>query len=62
MLIFLFLSLKMMGQYADLMFQIGMLDEKQRDYFQAQSDKAVAFIKDKKFYDAFLVRSQAFFF
>ncbi|XP_033761785.1 probable serine carboxypeptidase CPVL [Pecten maximus] len=45
----------MMNQYAGFMYSIGMLDEKQRDYFAAETEKAVQFIKNKQFSDAFKI-------
>jgi vitellogenic carboxypeptidase-like protein len=44
-----------MGQYAPFMYSIGLLDEKQRDYFQDMTDKAIVYIRDKKFRSAFNV-------
>ena len=46
----------MMPQYADFMYQIGMLDEKQRDYFQKFALQAVTYIQQKNFKAAFEVR------
>ncbi|OWF49860.1 probable serine carboxypeptidase CPVL [Mizuhopecten yessoensis] len=45
----------MMNQYAGFMYSIGMLDEKQRDYFAGETQKAVHFIKNKQFGDAFKI-------
>lgn len=45
----------MMPQYADFMFQIGMLDESQRDYFQGYAKIAVQDIQNKEFGKAFEV-------
>lgn len=45
----------MMPQYATFMYSLGLLDERQRAYFQSQSDIAVADITDKKFMDAFKI-------
>ena len=45
----------MMPQYADFMYQIGMLDESQRDYFQKYALQAVTYIKQKNFKAAFEV-------
>ena len=47
----------MMPEYATFMYSIGMLDDKQRQYFQSMSDKAVAYIKQKNFGAAFQVCS-----
>lgn len=43
----------MMLQYADFMYNIGMLDEKQRDYFQGYAKQAVQHIQNKEFGKAF---------
>ena len=53
--------LQMMTQYADFMFQIGMLDESQRDYFQTYSKLAVQHIQNKDFRKAFDVGLFAYF-
>lgn len=45
----------MMGEYATFMYNIGLLDEKQRGYFQSMTDQAVAFIHDGKYFDAFKI-------
>ena len=45
----------MMPQYADFMFQIGMLDETQRDFFQGWAMKATSYIQNKQFDAAFAV-------
>lgn len=45
-----------MLQYADFMFQIGMLDENQRDFFQSYAKVAVEHIQNKEFEKAFEVR------
>ncbi|XP_062619799.1 probable serine carboxypeptidase CPVL isoform X1 [Saccostrea cucullata] len=43
----------MMGQYATFMYSIGLLDEKQRAYFQGMTDKATIYIRGKNFKAAF---------
>lgn len=43
----------MMLQYADFMFNIGMLDENQRDFFQDNAKQAVAYIQSRQFNKAF---------
>ncbi|XP_048749568.2 probable serine carboxypeptidase CPVL isoform X2 [Ostrea edulis] len=43
----------MMGQYAPFMYSIGLLDEKQRAYFQDMTDKATVYIRNKDFRSAF---------
>lgn len=45
----------MMPQYADFMYNIGMLDEKQRDYFAGYAKLAVLDIQQKKFGEAFQI-------
>eukprot|EP00105_Crassostrea_gigas_P021602 XP_011440783.2 PREDICTED: probable serine carboxypeptidase CPVL [Crassostrea gigas] len=47
----------MMGQYATFMYSIGLLDEKQRAFFQDMTDKATVFIRGKNFKAAFDVSS-----
>ncbi|XP_061190859.1 probable serine carboxypeptidase CPVL isoform X2 [Saccostrea echinata] len=48
----------MMGQYATFMYSIGLLDEKQRAYFQDMTDKATVYIRGKNFKAAFDIISQ----
>ena len=48
----------MMPQYADFMYNIGMLDEKQRDYFAGYAKLAVVDIQQGNFGQAFQVRQQ----
>lgn len=45
----------MFPSYAPFLYNIGLLDENQRDYFAHWSGQAVNFIKNKKFYDAFKI-------
>ena len=45
----------MFPAYAPFLYNIGLLDENQRDYFAHFSDQAVGFIKEGKFYDAFKI-------
>lgn len=45
----------MLGGYGDLIFQFGMFDETERDFFNLQCDSAVNYIKKKDFYSAFKV-------
>ncbi|XP_046585302.1 probable serine carboxypeptidase CPVL isoform X4 [Haliotis rubra] len=45
----------MFPKYADFMFNIGVLDESERDYFQSQSDLAVKAMQQQRFGDAFKV-------
>ncbi|XP_062574223.1 probable serine carboxypeptidase CPVL isoform X2 [Saccostrea cucullata] len=48
----------MMGQYATFMYSIGLLDEKQRAYFQDMTDKATIYIRGKNFKAAFDIFGQ----
>ncbi|KAL4222442.1 hypothetical protein ACF0H5_018481 [Mactra antiquata] len=45
----------MMPQYADFMYNIGMLDEAQRDFFQIYAKEAVTYIQNKQFGEAFQI-------
>ncbi|XP_062984822.1 probable serine carboxypeptidase CPVL [Elgaria multicarinata webbii] len=45
----------MLGGYAEFLYQIGLVDEKQRDYVQNQSDLGVIYIREKKWRQAFEV-------
>jgi vitellogenic carboxypeptidase-like protein len=45
----------MLPAYADYLFNIGMLDENQREYFRSGCDQAVSLIKAGKFTEAFKV-------
>ncbi|XP_071108886.1 probable serine carboxypeptidase CPVL isoform X2 [Haliotis cracherodii] len=45
----------MFPKYADFMFNIGVLDESERDYFQSQSDLAVKAMQEQRFGDAFKI-------
>lgn len=47
----------MMPKYADFMFNLGLLDENQRDYFQSMTDKAVVYIQNQQYLEAFKVKS-----
>jgi hypothetical protein len=51
-----------MGQYAPFMYSIGLLDEKQRAYFQDMTDKATVYIRDKNFKSAFNVSAGVWLF
>lgn len=46
----------MFGGYAELLYQIGLLDEKQKAFFRQQTDLAVIYIQQKKWREAFEVR------
>lgn len=46
----------MMPHYADFLFQIGLFDEGQRDFFQSYANIAVEHIRNKEFTKAFEVR------
>lgn len=45
----------MMDKYASFMYNLGMLDELQRDYFQSMTDKAVQYIQHEQYLDAFTI-------
>lgn len=45
----------MFSAYAPFMFNIGLLDENQRDFFASHSDMAIQFIKGGKFLEAFRI-------
>lgn len=45
----------MLGGYAEFMYQIGLVDEKQREYVQQQTDLGVIYIQQKKWIKAFEV-------
>nr|KAG5694229.1 hypothetical protein BaRGS_035333 [Batillaria attramentaria] len=45
----------MMDKYAPFMYNLGMLDEMQRDYFQSMTDKAVQYISHSQYMEAFLI-------
>uniref|UniRef100_A0A7M4DWF3 Carboxypeptidase vitellogenic like n=1 Tax=Crocodylus porosus TaxID=8502 RepID=A0A7M4DWF3_CROPO len=46
----------MLGGYVQFLYQIGLVDEKQRDYVQQQTDLGVIYIQQKKWTEAFEVR------
>ncbi|XP_069853330.1 probable serine carboxypeptidase CPVL [Dipodomys merriami] len=41
------------GGYAEFLYQIGLLDEKQKQYFQQQCNECIKYIKEKKWQKAF---------
>ncbi|XP_053465264.1 probable serine carboxypeptidase CPVL isoform X2 [Nycticebus coucang] len=43
------------GGYAEFLYQIGLLDEKQRKYFQEQCDECVEHIKKQNWFQAFAI-------
>ncbi|XP_068094770.1 LOW QUALITY PROTEIN: probable serine carboxypeptidase CPVL [Hyperolius riggenbachi] len=45
----------MFGGYADFLYQTGMVDENQRDYFQRQANLAISYIQQQKWIEAFEV-------
>lgn len=45
----------MMPQYADFMYNLGLLDESQSGYFQDQAMKATQFIQQKQYFEAFKI-------
>ena len=44
-----------MTDYGDFLYQVGLIDEKDRDYFKSQGDLVVNLIKEKKWHKAFEV-------
>ncbi|XP_041041021.1 probable serine carboxypeptidase CPVL isoform X2 [Carcharodon carcharias] len=46
---------EMLGGYAEFMYQIGIIDEKQKQYVQQQTDIGVRYIQQKKWVEAFEV-------
>lgn len=50
-----FFSPQIIGGYASFLFHIGLLDERQRKYFQKQSKKCMKYIKEEKWLQAFEV-------
>lgn len=46
----------MVGGYAPFLYQIGLVDEKQRAYVQQQTDLSTIYIQQKKWRKAFEVR------
>ena len=54
-----FFSPQIIQGYAPFLFQIGLLDEKQRKYFQKQCDECVKYIQEEKWSQAFEVSSGA---
>ncbi|XP_064617253.1 probable serine carboxypeptidase CPVL isoform X2 [Liolophura sinensis] len=51
----------MIPKYADFMYNIGVLDESERDYFQNGTDQTVALINQGKWLDAFKVLQSLIF-
>lgn len=43
--------------YAEFLYHVGLLDEKQKKHFQKQSDMCIKFIKEKMWPQAFEVSS-----
>lgn len=48
-------SLQIITGYAEFLYQIGLLDERQKKYFQKHCDECVKYIKEKKWFAAFEV-------
>lgn len=48
-------SPQIIGGYASFLYQIGLLDERQRKYFQKLSEKCVRYIKEEEWFQAFEV-------
>ena len=46
----------MFGGYGDLMFQFGMVDENEKAYIDNATQQGIDYMKQKKFYEAFLVK------
>ena len=46
----------MVGVYSDLLFQMSLLDTNERNYFKSQTDKAIQYIRNGEYLDAFEVR------
>ena len=42
----------MIAEYAPYLFNLGMLDENERDYIQKGSDEAIQFIKEGRYIEA----------
>ena len=49
----------MLTHYGPFMYSVGLLDEKQRDYFVINFDRAVGYISEKKFLEAWKVHISA---
>ena len=45
----------MVGVYADLLFQMSLLDHNEADYFSTQTDKAIGYINSGQYLEAFEV-------
>ena len=50
-----FLFLQMVGEYAGLLFYMGLLDTNERNYFSSQTDKAIGYINSGQYLQAFEV-------
>ena len=46
----------MVGVYSDLLFQMSLLDTNERNYFSTQTDKAIHYIHNEQYLEAFEVR------
>ena len=44
-----------MGGYGPYLYQIGLIDEKQRDHFIEEEYKAITYIDNRQFYKAFQI-------
>jgi hypothetical protein len=53
--IYVYFYIQMMSQYAPFLYSIGLLDEKQRTYFQDMTDKATVYIRNKDFRSSYNV-------
>ena len=45
----------MVGVYSHLLFQMGLLDTNEANYFSAQTDKAIDYIREGQYLQAFEV-------
>lgn len=48
--------MQMFNGYGDLLYQFGMVDENEKAYIDNETQKGVNFMKQKDFYQAFLVK------
>ena len=49
--------MQMFNGYGDLLYQFGMVDENEKAHIDNETQKAVNFMKQKDFYQAFLVKN-----
>lgn len=48
--------MQMFNGYGDLLYQFGMVDENEKAHIDNETQKGVNFMKQKDFYQAFLVK------